>query len=444
MRRAIAVILVVCCVLSGTTIAASPPEHAAVGGVRPMANATASLTIAPSAVETAAYRHVTLDVSGALALNSQRLDDRFEQRILDERIGRINSTSARRAQIHRTADRIEAAVIDLRERQTEVIRRYNNGSLSPDAFVFALARIDVKAAGLAIAAERVAERARAIPSIRINGQYANNWARNRRIELGALGGPVRDHIRETFQGENTMHIEAAATGLDAIGQIQDVRLEPLQLYVETSDSGVVLAAVDDGIYYREAYLPGVRNTSVGGKLTSIGDAFRRMNQRYPWASNHSSTKRLVGGRRAGIYRFTLFHDHGRLTTYLNRTSGQVFAEQQRVKLSRIPTAAPVTERTNNLTLQVNRTHPTGPLEISLSNADGEPVDGQITVANQSVGRTGSDGNLWTITPRGTYTVVASTDNHSIRVKTTATPTMIRTPTTNTTASIVTVRGRRLK
>src|SRR5699024_1804125 len=202
-----------------------PPGREDIGAVQPTANATASLTVAPSAVETAAYRRATLDISGALALDSQRLDDRFEQRVLDERTGRINTTSARRAQIHRTADRIEAAVIDLRERQIEVIHRYNNGSLSPDAFVFALARIDVAASGVEMAAERVAERARPIPNLRIDGQYADNWARNRRIELGPLEGPVRDHIRETLRGENTMRVETSSTGLDAIGTARGVRLE---------------------------------------------------------------------------------------------------------------------------------------------------------------------------------------------------------------------------
>src|SRR5699024_11233884 len=133
-----------------------PPGREDIGAVQPTANATASLTVAPSAVETAAYRRATLDISGALALDSQRLDDRFEQRVLDERTGRINTTSARRAQIQRTADRIEAAGIDLRERQIEEIHRYNNSSHSPGAFDTALQRIDFAGTWGARAAVRLA------------------------------------------------------------------------------------------------------------------------------------------------------------------------------------------------------------------------------------------------------------------------------------------------
>ena len=182
----------------------------------------------------------------------------------------------------------------------------------------------------------------------------------------------------------------------------------------------MLSTVDDGAYYREAYLPGERNNTTASELAGIQDVIDRVQTSYPWAWNHSSSTTSDGDRRAGIYAFTLYHDQGVLTTYLNQTSGQVFAEDQRLELSSVPTATPVTGRNDDLRLRVNRTYPTGPLELSLSTVDGDPADGQVTIGNQSVGATGSDGRLWTVAPRENLTVVARTGEGTVRVTTNAT------------------------
>ncbi|EMA39540.1 DUF7096 domain-containing protein [Halococcus hamelinensis] len=420
MRRALAVVLV-CCLLSGTAFAvADGAVSPSVAGVTPSPNTTGSLTVDPDALETASYRRATLDVSATLTLATRSLDGQFEQRVLDERANELDAASARRAQLNRSVARVETGIARLRARQTAAVRGYNNGTLTDREFVVELAYIDTAAGRLETAAGRVADRADSLAGAQIDGQPVDNWAQNRQVQLGALEGPVRERIAGALRGENTVRIENQPVRIDGVNATPTTRLEPLRVYVETTDAGVVLATVDDGTYLREASLPGERNNTTAGELTGIQDALDRVQTSYPWAWNHSSSTTSAGDRRAGIYAFTLYHDQGVLTTSLNRTSGRVFAEDQRIDLSSVPTATPVQNRTDDLRLQVNRTSPTGPLELSLSTADGEPADGRIAINNQSVGATGDDGQLWTVAPHENLSVTARTGEGVITVNTDAT------------------------
>jgi hypothetical protein len=429
MRRALAVV-VCCCLLAGAAVAVpSAGDRRSARPATPATNTSEYLTIAPDALETSSYRRTSLDVSGTLALDTRGLEGRYRQLVLDERFAATDSTTRRRAMLRASAARIESRIDGLQRRQSAAVSEYNNGTISAREFVIELARIDTAAGRLGAAADRVAERARSIPGSTIDGQPATSWARNRRVELGPLRGPVRERIAATLRGRNTVPLdESAAPDLEGVGAVPDERLESLDLYVETTSEGVVLATVDEGRHFREAYLPTERNNTSAGKLTGITAALDRVAERYPWAWNNSVSRDASGDRRAGVYRFTLFYDHGRLTTHLDRRSGEVFAEQQRNRLSAMPTADPIRRTSGDLRLTVNRTYPTGPLELSLINRAGEPVDGRITIANHSVGRTGTDGTLWTVAPRGNATVTARTNDDTVRIETGFSPARNRTTT----------------
>jgi phage FluMu protein gp41 len=432
MRRVLAAV-VCCCLLAGAAVAVpSAGDGQSARPAVPATNTSAYLTITPDALETASYRRASLDVSGTLTLDTRRLEGQYRQLVLDERFAATESTAKRRAMLRASAARIESRIDELLQRQSAAVGRYNNGTISVREFVIELARIDTAAGRLGAAADRVADRARSIPGSSINGQPATSWARNRRVELGPLRGPVRERIATTLRGQNTAPLDAsAAPSIEGVESLPDERLEALDLYVATTSEGVVLATVDEGRHFREAYLPTERANTSAGALTGITAALDRVAERYPWTWNNSASRDASGDRRAGVYRFTLFYDHGRLTTYLDRRSGEVFAEQQRNRLSGVPTADPIRRTSGDLHLTINRTYPTGPLELSLTNRAGEPVDGRITIANHSVGRTGMDGSLWTVAPRNAATVTARANDETVRIETNFSPTENRTATAAT-------------
>ncbi|WP_256685124.1 DUF7096 domain-containing protein [Halococcus qingdaonensis] len=429
MRRAL-VVVVCCCLLAGAAVAvpsAGDRQHAR--PATPATNTSEYLTIGPNTAESSGYQRATLDVSGTLALDTRGLDGRYRQLVLDERFAATDSTAKRRAMLQTNADRIESRIDGLQRQQSTAVREYNNGTSTAREFVIELAHIHTAAGRLGVAAGRVADRARSIPGSTIDGQPAVSWARNRGVELGPLRGPVRESIATTLRGQNTVPLDAStAPDLEAAQTAPDERLEALDLYVATSNEGVVLATVDDGRHSREAYLPSERANESAGSLTDITAALDRVADRYPWAWNNSVSRDASGDRRAGVYRFTLFYDHGRLTTNLDSRSGAVFSEQQRNRLSAMPTTDPLRRTSGGLRLIVNRTYPTGPVELSLADRAGDPVDGRITIANHSIGRTGTDGSLWAVAPRNSATVVARANGDTVRIETGFSPAGNRTTT----------------
>jgi hypothetical protein len=72
----------------------------------------------------------------------------------------------------------------------------------------------------------------------------------------------------------------------------------------------------------------------------------------------------------------------------------------------------VAETTNGtVAMRVNRTFPTGPMEISLFDPGTEtPVQGTVTVNGQELGGTTTEGVRWAVEPRGAVTVEATTDD----------------------------------
>ena len=425
MRRAIALVLALCCVLAPVALAAPaprPPDGARVSSAAPVTPATETtsyLRVAPDALETAAYNGATIDVSGTIALETQQLDGRFRQEVLRQRLSDTESVAARHEQIEATAARIDERIAALHDRQATTITAYNNGSLSGGAFIRDLARIGAAADRLETAVEQLQRRAESVPRSTIDGTSVINWAQNRQFELAPFGGPVRDRIAAALRGENTVPVDAdVPSGVARIGPTREERLEPLWVYAETTADGVVLATVDDGQYYREAYLPGERNTTAGS-VENNTDVRNRRAALYPWAENNSGSKGQRNVQQVGISRFRFSHDHGRLTAYLDQNTSQVFVEHQQKTLTRLPTAAPVTTTAANRRLVVNRTHPTGPLEVFLTTESGNRLDGTVTVENRTVGETGPDGRLWTVAPRGNVTVTARVNGSTMRVETSA-------------------------
>ena len=390
------------------------------------ANATtASLTIPSPERETTSYPQATIDVSGAIALDERGLRARFREHRLDGRFGATTNTTARQAELRTTATHIESRIVRLRERQSTVITAYNNGSLSDQEFLRSLARIDKAADGLATATDRVAARASSIPESSINGQPAARWARNKQIELSPLQGPVRNRIAQTLRGNSTEPINIPSN-LDRIAPTPNERLEPLSVYIETSQHGIVLAMVDGGQYYREALLLGQRNAT-GSALNTTNAVRTQVGALYPWATNNSAYAGLSTDRKTRLAQYTLSHDHGQLTTLLNQSSGRVIAEQQRKSLSRMPTATSLMAAEKSFQLWVNRTYPTGPLDISLMTPEGQPIKGTIAINDRPIEQTGEDGQLWTITPAETLTIVAQANGETVRIRIPPHPRSNRSP-----------------
>lgn len=363
----------------------------------PPMNTTAYLAIPPGNVSNATRTSAALDVGGALAVDAAATGTAIDALTLDERLSRANTTAAKRAVISRAGTRIERRIDRVLADQRATIEAYSGGRSSTREFVYALARTQTRADGLRGAIDRLETAAASVPGSAIGGESVDSWARDRRVEVGIATSPLRDRIVGALRG----------TG-------------PITVYVEVSETGVVLAATDRGQYLRDAYLPAERTDGPPDGPTSTSAALGRVSDRYPWAWNHTTGVESAGGPGAGSYRVTVFHAQGGLTTYLDARTGSVFRETQGKRLGAIPTAAAVTATGDGLRVQVRRTHATGPMNVSVVDTrTTEPVNATVLVDNRTVGRTGSEGNFWTIMPRGRINVTVTDGERVVTARFTA-------------------------
>lgn len=377
----------------GTTTASPSP-------VVPEANTTEYLSLPSDDIQTEGFGTTATDVSGALAVDADRLEAAFTRRWFSESYAAADSDAERRLVLRLAADRVVDRVDRLHDRERDALEAFNAREISAREYLRELAVVDARAEALQGVVRDLQSTVERVEDPPITGRRLNRL----QARLASFQGPVRDRVGRTLAGEH-----------DA----------PLRVYVETSSDGVVLAAIveTDGTlqYVREAFLPPRRDAD--GPDQFEGDtleALERFSELYPWTWEHAGstsigTPDLIS---AGVYRVTAVHTQGRLTAYLDGRTNTTFLEYQRNNLSRIPTNAPVTNAANGLRLQVNRTRVGGPLEVRvLDVSTGEPVDARITVDDVPLGRTGADGRIWTIAPPARFTVSATDAGNRVSVDT---------------------------
>jgi hypothetical protein len=131
---------------------------------------------------------------------------------------------------------------------------------------------------------------------------------------------------------------------------------------------------------------------------------------YPWAfANDPSARGARGFGNTSVYRISVDHTHGSLVSYLDGATQNVFREVQRKQLVSIPLDTRVANNTTSLRLQVNTTHESGPMHVEVTRPKtGLPVVSEVTVDGERVGTTDTDGDLWTVRPRGPTRINATT------------------------------------
>jgi hypothetical protein len=194
-----------------------------------------------------------------------------------------------------------------------------------------------------------------------------------------------------------------------------------QFYVAASAEGVVLSTIENDTYLREAYRPDLQAPDNGpAGVFTTEDALEVAAESFPtaWQLKGNSTEVIGSG---SLYFVNLPHDRGVLNAFVEGRSGRVFKTFQRRPLSTMSTGNQVSDVKDGLRLRLNRTYPGGPMVVNLTRAaTGQPVSANITVGlegseSRLAGRTDASGTLWTLAPRGRYTVTAIRGNSVVFV-----------------------------
>ncbi len=352
------------------------------------------LSLRPGSINASAVETQYVDMGSGLSFDRSVAAMRLRTLTMVERVRSAPAGEQRQRRILGELNDIEQRVVTLRSDQQKAFSAYSTGSISTRQFLLRLAAIDAQARELEHRRTRLREIAQETEGLGLSAQRFTSLER----ELDTFTGPVRQRVGNVVTGQN----------------------QTVRVFVATSSDSVVLSTLAGGQYVREAYRGDLRSLD-GGSALSPEEALNITAEQYPvvWDLRANSTAVVGAGT---VYRVTVPHKYGRLTTLVNTGTKQVFMESQTRSLASFPPTNSVTRTRDNLRMTVNRSYPGGPVRISLVDArTGDPVSANVTIGPASggnsdfVGYTGSDGVLWALSPVQEYTVFAIKGNSVVAI-----------------------------
>jgi hypothetical protein len=375
----------------GTSTADSLQESDAVTPTTPAqvenefnrSNRTHVLAVPEGAVQRTTIDGATLNLGPAAQFNGNVSAVEVETAAVLEYVRAAETDSERSRRIIGASSTVETEIITLRDRQQDAIEAFNDGDLSPEAFVVELATISAKADALERRMVRLTELSEEVEG------FSLSRPTEIRYELRTFGGPVRERVVDAIRGTD------GAT----------------QFFVTTGPEGYELSTVDNGSYIREAYRGAVFSGNADSSMKP-SEAINVTRESYPEIFRLGDASATTSGT-TNIVSVTA--PERSLTVFVDSGSERVFKSYQRFDFDRYRSGSVDSNTINGINVTAYRTYPGGPLRISVSDAEsGEPIDLAITLSQgqserTAVGRTGEDGTLWTVSPRGSYTVLAVGD-----------------------------------
>ena len=292
-----------------------------------------------------------------------------------------------------SVDAIEATTERLRGRETDAINAFAAGEREPKALLAELALIGQTA-------DRLRDRVDVIDARIDTSDDANGSQRalSDRLtaidyELRMLDGPVRAYAADVFSGEQPAG----------------------RLSIQAGEGNFELTAIDNGAYIRESYR--FDNRATGGEITA-STAEGIAAEQYPWFWERRSGGTWSIGGPGSLSLVSIDIDEGTLQTFIDGTTEQRFVEHQRIALSESVPVTQTTKRQDGLAVTVSRTYVGGPLDVRVVDADtGQPVAAEVSLGQNGqesvpIGSANDDGAVWTVTPRGTFTLTILAEDDS--------------------------------
>jgi len=334
------------------------------------------LTLPSEAIERSDVRRQYADLGPAAGFDTAGTTNQLVTRSLATELDEQPTDADQQDRINEELDEIEAGIDDLETKEQSAIQSFSSDELEPRELAVELARIHLNAAALR-------ERTEVIES-HADSEIDNDRFETIEYDLRLLESPLRAHAVEVLRGERSAN----------------------RIMIETGNDELVLSAIDDDEYIREANRKGLRGS--GQSTLSPERAEEITEQRYPTLWNRSTSWSSDGTD--SVFMMSVLFERGELRTFIDGTSEQTFIEHQQIPLEMVETGESTNKVQDGLNVTVEQTYASGPMRITVTDADSdEPVAATVTVGqdgqeSQPVGTADEDGVVWAISPRGQFTI----------------------------------------
>jgi hypothetical protein len=358
--------------------------------VQPLSGQNTTSVLLLTGETTSGYASPTVEITPVVDAAHGVGEIELRERIVERRLREASTVDERRQVLRQETEQVTERVAELQQREQRALSRYERGEISAEELLQVLATVDTEARRANDLVSRLQDEAAQVPFL----SATSDALQSRQIELATLYGPVREHAGQVLRGN------APAT----------------RVHVSVSGEAVALATIRGDTYVREATVPGNLDTETTDQFESENQVINRIGALYPWAwTSETSSVRTYTNFENGFYRINVDHTHGRLTSYVDGGTKNVFREIQYKSVERMPTGQQTAVRTNGTVLRVNQSFAGGPIEVrTLDAATTEPREGVVYLDGTRVGQT-VNGREWLVGPAGQYEVTVATDRGNVTV-----------------------------
>lgn len=333
------------------------------------------------------------DLGTALVAQDDALRTDYDLFAVENEFHDFNQSQREQA-VNDAHERLEQRVEMLEQREQLAVARHANGEISDQQLVSTLVRNYNDARELS---DVLGE---------LDG-YANSVSEYNRSEIEI--GDTQSALA-VFQSDIRAQLDA--TIRDEPGGAGDI-------VIDTTASGYSISTIDGGTYVRETTRFDNRRPDVVDFVNTLEGAENRFEeQHYPWTveTGYDRGDQIAFSRASSVklYSTQISTAQGALEAYLDGGSENIYHEVQQLRITELPSTALEETWTNeSLELSITETPVNGPIEVTVTDETGEPVDATILVDGYELEDTGADGQRWLVPPAGEFELTAQTDDGSV-------------------------------
>jgi len=317
-------------------------------------------------------------------------DAAMETAAVVQRIEAAETSTERQRRILAAINQIERDEVTLNSRQSAAFSAHATGNLSDREFLDELVRI-------AATAREYDERLDELDALaeETDGFSSPTRLDELQVALQVYEGPVREIALSAARGE------VSAT----------------EVYVESSEQSVVLAAIVDGEYVRE--VSRLDRWDRGGGTISNDVAIDATSAAYPETAALREPDAFGAG---SVQRITIPHEFGLLRTFVSGGTERAFVEHQRISLDAFPDSDPTSVSGDGFNVTVDRSYAGGPVTVTVRDDEtGAPVS-DVTVTksvgdgdSRAIGATDANGVVRTLSPAESYQITVVDEPRAVFV-----------------------------
>lgn len=328
-------------------------------------------------------------VGPAVAVGDDELRVRFDRYRAKRLLTEAETTAERRGAVRTVLNETRVAVDRLRERERSAARQYHEGAIDRETLFRRLAAVHLVAGEHRRTLTELQRRAGGTLTFELRTEVSELSR-----ELALFQSPVRERVAAGMTGESP-----PAVGVDATA------------------SGLALETVDGDQYVRDVVRFDRYGDGDGDGLNTSAEVVERLRAVYPGAFPASSGHSIasVGDR---LFRAEFPHPQGEIRTYLDRDTGAVYREIQRLDLGRVDPAVVTNRSVDGIRVTVERVGGRDPTLVSVRDTDAvvpgsrDPVAATVLVGNRTVGTT-EDGRLWLLVGSTPANVTVRTPDRTV-------------------------------